>query len=376
MSRHHAQNDKAVIRSSAVILVLGAGLVGRAIASDLSADGDVVVCDISSKSLRSLDGVRKFKGNVFDNKSLIKRSDVVVSALPGSISFRIVSRLLRMGMNVVDTGFMAEDPMSLEADARKSGCIYIPDAGYAPGLTNVLAGHIYKTISPSSIEICVAGLPSEDIPPFHHAPTFNVEGLIDEYTRPARIVREGSVVELDPLSEIKRISFPGFRHLEAFYTDGLRTLLSTLHVRNMYELTLRYPGHLEAMKFVRDMGFFSSSVTGGCTPRTVTEALFSAAGGNFRDLCLTKVSGKTESIMHEFTSVDRFDDVTETKSMARMTGYTAAAITRLLLNGDIAGRGVLPPEYFGFDSRLFSLLLSMLREKGIQFHSRKRKADS
>ncbi|MDH2904938.1 MAG: saccharopine dehydrogenase C-terminal domain-containing protein [Methanomassiliicoccales archaeon] len=359
-----------------MILVLGAGLVGRAIATDLSADCDVVVCDVSSKSLRSLDGVRKYRGNVFDNRALIERSEAVVSALPGSISCGIVRKLLRMGKHVVDTGFMAEDPMSMEGIARRQGCIYVPDAGYAPGLSNVLAGHLYRTMSPVSIEILVAGLPSEDIAPFHHAPTFNVEGLIDEYTRPARIIRNGNIVQIDPLSEIRSISFPGFGRLEAFYTDGLRTLLKTINVRNMYELTLRYPGHLASMRFLRDMGFFSDSAAGGIVPRAVTETLFSSAGSDFRDLCLTKVAAVKDDITVEFTSIDRFDEKTGTKSMARMTGYTAAVIARLLLDGYIEGRGVLPPEYLGFDDRLFSVLFSALRKRGIVFRSRRRKTGS
>ena len=358
-----------------VILVLGAGLVGRAIASDLAADCDVAVCDVSSRSMSTLDGVRKYSGNIFDNRPLIERSDVVVTALPGSVSYGIVKKLLRMSRNVVDTGFMAENPMTLEGTACRGRCIYVPDAGYAPGLSNVLAGRLYRTMSPASIEIFVAGLPSEDIPPFHHAPTFNVEGLIDEYTRPARIVRNGDVVRMDPLSEIRSVSFPGFGPLEAFYTDGLRTLLETVNVGNMHELTLRYPGHLASMRFLRDMGFFSSSPAGGMVPRNVTEALFSASGGDFRDLCLTMVTGMNDKVTMDFTSIDRYDEKTGTRSMARMTGYTAAAITRLILNGDVDGRGVLPPEYIGFDDRLFSMLFSDLRKKNIIFRSRRRKTD-
>ncbi len=356
-----------------MILILGAGLVGKAIAEDLSTDYDLTICDISSASLRSVDGIRKYRGNIFENRKLIERSDAVISALPGSVTYGVVKRMLGMGKHVVDTGFMIEDPMSLAGIADKNGCIYIPDAGYAPGLSNVLAGRLYRTMSPSSIEILVAGLPSEDRPPFHHAPTFNVEGLIDEYTRPARIRRDGKIVLLDPLSDIRKVTFPGIGRLEGFYTDGLRTLLSTVEVPDMYELTLRYPGHLESMKFLRDMGFFSTSVAGGLIPRDVTEALFRSTDCNFRDMCLTKVAGTGGGTTVEFTSIDRFDGKTGTRSMARMTGYTAAAIARLLLNGDIVGRGVMPPEYIGFDRRLFSLLFASLRSKGIVFRSRSRR---
>ncbi|MBX8640444.1 MAG: hypothetical protein KIY10_03765 [Thermoplasmata archaeon] len=356
-----------------MILVIGAGTVGRAIAADLSADTEVTVSDISLSSMKGLKGVTKFHGDIFDRPDLIRKAEVIVTSLPGSISFNVVRKLLRRGRSVVDTGFMPEDPMLLDKSAADGGALYVPDAGYAPGLSNVFAGHLFSTMKPDTIEIYVAGLAERDTSPLHHTVTFNVEGWIDEYLRPARIVRNGRQVSVDPLGEFRTVDFPGAGRFEGFYSDGLRTLLSTVRVRNMLEITLRYPGHLALMKAIRELGFLSDRKIGGCTPRSISEKLFSAIGSGSADRCLTMIRGRKAGRSVEFVSVDSYDRASGITSMARMTGYSAAAFVRLIMDGDIIGSGVFPPEYAGFDDGTFRKVLFLLSRKGIVFKERTRK---
>ncbi len=348
-----------------MITVVGAGLVGSAVIEDLSSDFEVAAFDRSREALSRLSIKRKYADDVFSRRHLLERSEIVVTTLPGSISYNVVRRLLSMGKTVVDTSFMEEDPLTLDALARKQGTVYVPDAGYAPGITNVLAGRLYKKENVRSIEIFVAGLPLEHSGPFNHAVTFNVEGLIDEYTRPARIVRDGQVASVDPLSEITKVGF-GKWELEGFYSDGLRTLLKTVRVDSMYEKTMRYPGHLQAMKMLRDFGYFSNEKVGGMVPRRLTEALFAAFGTEFRDTCLTRVTG-TNGKRLEYVNTDRYSQKTGTKSMARMTGYAASSMARILADGMVDASGTYPPEYFGFFDRQFMEFISLLRRKGIRF---------
>lgn len=350
-----------------MILVLGAGTVGRTIARDISNYDSVTVCDVSLAALKSVDGVRKVKGNIFDHPHILERADAVISSLPGSISFGTVSKILGAGKTVIDTSFMPEDPFRLDRIANAGRCIYVPDAGYAPGLTNALAGHIYAEHKPESITIYVGGLPESDTSPLHHAVTFNVEGLVDEYLRPARMVRDGRIVSVDPLSETVEIDFPQVGRLEGFYSDGLRTMLKTMKVREMSEITLRYPGHLAVMRALVCLGFFSGRRIGGCSPREISEALLSGTDRNFRDMCVTRVTARWDGRRIDYSSVDRYDSSTSTSSMARMTGYSASAFARIVLGGEIAGSGVMPPEYFGFNSSVFRALLRALRSRGIVF---------
>ncbi len=349
-----------------MIAVIGAGLVGSAVVQDLSRDYEIAVFDKSKKALAGTDAKHKYHGDALEHRQVLQKSELVVTTLPGSVSYRFVRKLLQMGMNVVDTSFMEEDPFMLEDIARRKRVLFVPDAGYAPGITNVLAGRLYSREKVDTLEIIVAGLPLNAKPPFRHAVTFNVEGLIDEYTRPARIVRNGKEVAVDPLEDITTLSFGDKGEFDAFYSDGLRTLLRTLKVKEMYEKTLRYPGHLQAMKLLRDFGFFSSTPLGETVPKKLTESLFSSFGSEFRDMCLTRVTGSNGSTF-EYTNVDRYNAKTGTKSMARMTGYAAASMARVLLSGLVDSRGVYPPEYFGFFDRQYSLFMSLLRKKGIAF---------
>ncbi len=360
------QNNKAnTAYGISMITVLGAGLVGSAIIQDLSADFDVTAFDKSRKALDGLDIRKKYSDDIFSRRNVLEASEIVVTTLPGSISYAVVKKLLRMGKAVVDTSFMEEDPFTLDETARRHRAIYVPDAGYAPGATNILSGRMYKKERVKKIEIIVAGLPVSCTEPFRHAVTFNVEGLIDEYTRPARIMRAGKVETVDPLSEISAVPFSGSMY-EAFYSDGLRTLLRTVGVEEMFEKTLRYPGHLQAMKQLRDFGYFSNDKVDGIVPRKLTESLFGRFGTDFRDMCLTRVTGFNERKL-EYTNVDRYDRKTGTKSMARMTGYSAAAMARILAGGMVDAKGVYPPEYFGFFDREFDTFIALLRKRGIRF---------
>ena len=351
-----------------MITIIGAGLVGSAIIDDIGADHDIAVFDKSKAALSGLDVRRKFTDDVFSRKEILTRSDLVISTLPGSIAYAAVKKLIGMGRSVVDTSFMEEDPFTLDKAAKRQKALYIPDAGYAPGITNVLAGRLYKKEEVESIEIIVGGLPVKTKGPFRHAVTFNVEGLIDEYTRPARIVRDGKIQSVDPLSDISPLSFDDMGEFDSFYSDGLRTLLKTVKVRNMYEKTLRYSGHLQAMKLLRDFGFFSKSATDGIVPRNLTEALFKSYGTDFRDLCLTRVAAGNGK-RFEYVNIDRYNARTRTRSMARMTGYAAASAARVVLDGIVDVTGVYAPEYLGFVDREFNAFMSHLAKKGIRFSS-------
>ena len=54
------------------------------------------------------------------------------------------------------------------------------------------------------------------------------------------------------------MNFAGVGTLEAFNTDGLRSLTTSLKVPFMKEKTLRYPGHIELMRVLRETGSCSA----------------------------------------------------------------------------------------------------------------------
>jgi len=348
-----------------MIIVLGYGMIGSIVAKELSLKDEVVVVD--KRNIDDFSSGKFVKGNIFDYPDLINKADAIVSTLPGNVSYPIISKLLSKGKRIIDVSFMPENAMDLNDLATRQKALLVPDAGYAPGMTNIISAYFYKKYRPESIEIYVGGLPQKKVPPLDYAITWSVSGLIDEYNRPARIVKNKKIVSVDPLEDIEKRNFPGIGDLEAFYSDGLRTLLFTLKDVDMFEKTYRYPGHLQKIKFLREMGYFSETKLNECTPRFISEQLFEK---NLKmkvdDLSILEVRARGK-VNKEIRYVDYFDKARNITSMSKMTGFPAVVLTELLIDNKIQGTGVIPPEHFGFDEPLFNEILSRLKKRGLNF---------
>ncbi|HDD26454.1 MAG TPA: hypothetical protein ENF75_05130 [Acidilobales archaeon] len=193
-----------------------------------------------------------------DLVSVSKDSHIAVVALPSSIAFNVVKELLKSGINVVDVSYIKEDPYSLQDITKSNNVFYIPHAGFAPGLSNVVAGYAYEVLGELDyLRIYVGGIPIKPVPPIGYEITWSAEDLLEEYTRPVKIVLNGEVVEKDPLSKIIDVEIEGVGKFEGFFSDGLTTLIRNVKAKEMFEVTLRWPGHLGFMKVLRDLGFMS-----------------------------------------------------------------------------------------------------------------------
>lgn len=349
-----------------MITVIGAGNIGYAIVDDLSKDFDVAVIDISRNALKRIPVGKKYAGDIIKNKDVVEKSDLVVSALPGSVSYDTISKLAKMKKNVVDVSYMQEDPFLLEKIFKENKTFLIPDAGFAPGLSNIISGHLYKTLKDiEKIEIYVAGLPAKKIPPLDYTVTWNVEGLIDEYTRPARLIKNKKVVAVDPLDTIEPFCISSIGSFETFYSDGLRTMLNTIKIKDMFERTLRYPSHLEKIKMLRDMGYFSKENIDGCVPMNLSIKLFKKLEIEIEDISILLVRGYAKNTKEIFV-YDKYDKERHMTSMARMTGYTAAVISRIALENDF--KGIYPPEYLGFETKTFQKIKAEMKKRDIHLN--------
>lgn len=347
-----------------MIAVIGAGAMGSVIAEELSRANEVAVIDTSRESLSRVNVESKFLGSPLDFPG-IGDIDLAVTALPAEQARGIVESLLRMGRNVVDISFTDYDPFELKETAEDGDAVYVPHAGFAPGLSNILAGYLYYSEGSRDIEILVGGLQEEPMPPMGYRPTFNAGSVIDEYTRPARFLRGGKVETAEPLETVEGMEMEGLGKLETFYSDGLATLLDTLTDATVIEKTLRYPGHLEKMRFLRDMGYFSSDPVGNCSPREISDGIFRNLGGDFRDLSILEVKSLDASGT-SFSCIDHYDESTGTTSMGRMTGYSAAAVAKAVHAGMAGSPGVFATEWIGRDRKFFSFILDDLATHGIE----------
>ncbi|MEK7757760.1 MAG: saccharopine dehydrogenase C-terminal domain-containing protein, partial [Planctomycetota bacterium] len=249
-------------------IVLGCGLVGATMARELAADPEfeVAAADFAQNNLdklRDCSGIRTICVDLSDPgrvKEVIGDQDVVLGALPSRIGLQTLEAVIRGGKCYCDISFMPEDAMQLDSLAKKHGTTAVVDCGVSPGLSNMMVGHAVSRMERADrADIYVGGLPKVRHWPYQYKAPFAPSDVIEEYTRPARIVENGKIVVKPALSDPELMDFPQVGTLEAFNTDGLRTLLGTVRVANMREKTLRYPGHIELMRVLRETGFFDQS---------------------------------------------------------------------------------------------------------------------
>jgi saccharopine dehydrogenase-like NADP-dependent oxidoreductase len=367
------------------IIVLGGGLVGGPLAADLAAEPgfDVAVADIHPGTLDGLRrrlGLRTIRKDLSSPravKSLVKNYDLVLSAVPGSLGFKTLRAVLEARKPVVDIAFFPEDPFLLAGAADRAGVPAVFDAGVAPGLSHILVGHARSRFDETrAAAIYVGGLPEVRERPFEYKAVFSPADVLEEYLRPARLVEAGRVVVRPALSEPELLDFAGVGTLEAFNTDGLRSLVRTTSVPDMKEKTLRYPGHREIMAVLRDAGFLATTpirIDGArVRPLDMTSRLlfpkWKLAEGE-RDLTVLRVvvdgvkSGKAARLT--FDLLDRYDAASGVHSMARTTGYTASIIARMIAAGLFDRPGLSAPEQLGERPDCVRFLLEGLSRRGI-----------
>ena len=365
------------------IVVLGGGRVGAAMAKDLAPDFRVTVADLNPGTLTALQaaglGVRRADLSSSDAvKEAVADADIVVGAVPGFMGFRTMRAVLEARKDIVDISFYEEDPFELDALATANGCIALMDCGIAPGCGNIILGDLEKRLdSVQSWECLVGGLPVVRTWPYEYKAGFSPIDVIEEYTRPSRYVVNGELVTMPALSEPELIDFPGVGTLESFNTDGLRSLIKTSKAPNRKEKTLRFPGHIEKMRMLRETGFLSKTPihVGGqpVVPLELTCALLfphwqmKPGEADFTIMRVT-VEGTEKGKPMRFTYhlLDRYDPVSGETSMARTTGYTCTAVVRAVAAGLYTRKGISPPEYLG-EAGCWGFIRAELAKRNVVF---------
>lgn len=383
------------------IIVLGAGMVGSAIALELSKKYHVTCADINPDTLAQLSVKTQYPvsdlasdNNVSANasflntiqadlsssgtiKKIIGPFDLVIGAVPGFMGFNMMKAVLEEKKNIVDISFFPEDPFLLDKLAKKNKVVAITDCGVAPGMSNLFAGYHNEKMQIRSFLCLVGGLPVIRTFPYEYKAPFSPIDVIEEYTRPARYVENGKTVIREALSDPEYIEFDEVGTLEAFNTDGLRTLANTMsHIPDMKEKTMRYPKHIEYMRVLRETGFFSKNpvkINGvEIRPLDFTSKLLFPKW-KLKDheeeftamkVMLEGVENK-QKIKYTYTLFDRYDPKTKTSSMARTTGYTCCAAAELVLSGNFKDTGINPPEYVGKYDHCFEFILKYLKERNV-----------
>lgn len=368
------------------IIVLGAGMVGRAMALDLSTSYAVTSVDKSIDSLNfllsknaNIQIIQEDLSNLEKIRELVKGYDLVIGAVPGFMGYNVLKTLILAGKNVVDISFFPEDALTLNSLAQQNQVTAIVDCGVAPGMSNLMCGYYATQLDVTHFECLVGGLPMIREWPFEYKAPFSPSDVLEEYTRPARYVENRCLVTKPALSDSELIFFPEIGTLESFNTDGLRSLIQTLpQIPNMKEKTLRYPGHIKQIQALIATGFLSQEpITVGnasIIPLEFTSKILFKKWKlqpNEEEFTIMRITiqGTTKDTKQRKTIVydmlDRYDRATQLSSMARTTGFTATAAANLLLDGKYQNKGVIPPEYLGRDSACFQYILNYLEKRRI-----------
>ena len=368
------------------IIVLGAGMVGSVIARDLSEKHDVTIADIEPQTLKllkkRLPSINTEEVNALDSealKNLLQPFDIVICAVPGNLGFKVLKNVIEAGKNVVDISFAEENCLELDYLAKQNNVTAVIDCGVAPGMDNLLLGFLNTKIEVTDFECFVGGLPKTRSKPFEYKAPFSPLDVIAEYVRPVHYFENGRELVKEPLTDRELVEFDRIGTLEAFNTDGLRSLIYTMsHIPNMKEKTLRYPGHVEAIRTLKHSGFFDQepvTVNGmEISPLEFTSKVlinewklkrkdeeFTIMRVNIRGI----ESGKRKEYIYDL--YDEYDNLKQETSMARTTGFAANAVANLILKDKFNKVGVYAPEHIGGHTDCCKKGIDYMEERKIRY---------
>jgi lysine 6-dehydrogenase len=373
------------------MLVLGGGLQGSACAFDLlrsKAVEAVTIADIAPEKLPSWLPTQdpRLKAVKLDAKdeaaalALMKGHDAVMSALPYYFNGTMARLAVEAGCHFSDLGGNTEIVMEqkkLDGSAKAKGLSVIPDCGLAPGMVNILAAEgIRRLDRAEKVKIYVGGLPQHPEPPLNYQIVYSLEGALDYYTTPSWVLRGGKPMQVEALSELESVEFPApVGALEAFHTGGGISTMPFAYegkVDVMEYKTLRYPGHVDIMRPIRELGLISNEAIDVKGKKIVPRDLFIAAvhpklfKPKGRDLVALRVTvsgvkdGKPASTT--FQLLDYYDEEHGISAMERTTGYSLSITGQMQTDGRVTAKGVHTPD----EAMPFKGYVEELGKRGIE----------
>ena len=372
-------------------LVLGGGAQGSAAAYDLLRDpgvDEVVIADRAELPVRPFlqdflgAGLSVDRFDVTRSDEVRRRMEDVVAvlcALPYGFNFEMARLAVECGVHFADLGGNTEivrRQRTLDESARDRGVSVIPDCGLAPGLVNVLAQWgIDRVESVEAVRMWVGGLPRNPRPPLNYQVVYSLEGVLDYYTTPGVILREGEPVEVEPLTGVEEVRFPdSLGVLEAFHTAGGASTLPARYrgrIRTLEYKTLRYPGHALLMRGIRDLGLLDTEpVEVDGVPVSPRQMFIEKVGprlreGDGRDAVALRVEveGRRPSGSERvrFELVDLYDERTGLTAMMRCTGFSLSLTSLMQVRGEVSGPGVRTPD----EALVPEAFVGALRDRGL-----------
>jgi lysine 6-dehydrogenase len=355
------------------ILVIGSGMMGRAIAYDLCNFSNFEKITLADRDKFTIESAKQFLNNKqleylnlnIDKKDQVKQTfnnfDIVISAVPYKYNYFLAQTAIEANNHFLDLGgnnSIVEKERNLNNIAKENDVTIIPDCGLAPGMVSVIVKDIVEEFdSVNYVKLRVGGLPVNPVPPLNYQIVFSPYGLINEYVEDAIVLDHGNIVKKKSMTELETVRFTNpFNEMEAFLTSGGCSTLPITYKDKIGYLdykTIRYPGHCEKFKIMLDLGFVSEKPIdiGGKTvvPRDFfASILYQNLPMNGKDVVLLKVisEGFKDNLQSkiEYTMIDYYDELHGITSMMRTTGYPVSIIAQMIEDGQIKDRGVFGSE--------------------------------
>jgi lysine 6-dehydrogenase len=355
------------------LLIIGAGMMGPAAAYDMARAADAETITLADVDLRrakeaaarvnKLARSKKVQAAHVDATNrkavvqLMRGHAAALSAVPYFYNLGLAKAAIEARCHFADlagNNTVVRQELALEKQAAKRGVAIVPGCGLSPGMGTILAGEALRRIGgeADALKIYVGGLPQNPKPPFNYQLVFSVEGLVNEYCEPVRMLRGGKLTIVEPLTEVEEFRMEGMPTLEAFHTSGgVSTLPETFagKVGECFEKTLRYPGHAAMVRALYDLGMFSRKKRkvgkAEISPRALISQVFlEKFAGDAPDLTILRVEAHRRGRVAAFTLVDRYDPATKLTSMMRTTAWPASIVVQMLVRGDIQKRGAIRQE--------------------------------
>lgn len=373
------------------IVVLGCGAVGRHMAIDLckNSEYEVFAVDVNREILEQLAREHPVRISVEDLsteegvKRAVEDADIVVGSVPYNVGYTMLERVIRAGKNIVDISYFTEDPFGLDELAKKMGVSAVVDCGVTPGMANIILGDHMRKMEVSRYECYVGGIPKDKNAPLGYKSPFPVLEVLEEYAESGSMVEDGKVIVRPMLDETMTIDLARVGTMACLNSDGLRTLIRTTDIPDMFEKTLRYPGHVDQMRTFRDTGLLNMTPiqVGGASVRPIDviasllTPLWKYETGD-ADITVMRliISGNEDGkpTTYTYDMYDEYDPVTRTLSMARTTGYTCTAVTRMVLEGSYSQKGISPPEFVGLVPGCWESVEQYLEDRGVRCTMKRR----
>lgn len=376
------------------VIILGAGMMGHVMASELvkEKDIDLTIADFSIENLEAVKKACNIKTVQVDfsvageAKKLVKDYDLIVGALPKFLAAQTAMEILETGVDMVEVSGLdyanksAEDRKAMEDAAAKTGATIALGIGLAPGMINVFTGYAASKLDkPMNANLLVGGLPVIRKKPYEYKLVFSLIGTLGQFVFPVKVVKNNQILVQEACSEVEEIEFEELGTLEAFTTNGLTSLMHTHKdiIPDMKEMTIRYPGHVEKIKLLRESGLLSYDYIDfkGAKFRPVdftSEMLLPSWKMQAGEMDLTPVRADISGIQdgketnYHWELVDYFDPKTNYTSMARTTCFPALIMARLMLDGKFKySGGLCHPEYIGQNHEVFDILMKEHEKRGV-----------